>query len=46
MDNWQYLIGAYTIGWLGVAYYVFRNIMKLRALEVKVSDLEDKIKAG
>jgi len=40
MENWQYLIGAYTIAWLGLASYVFINVKKQKVLETKISDLE------
>ncbi len=40
MENWQYLIGAYTIAWLGIAFYTFINIKKQKIVERKISDLE------
>ncbi len=40
MENWQYLIGAYTIAWLGMASYIFINVKKQKLLERKISDLE------
>jgi CcmD family protein len=40
MENWQYLIGAYTIAWLGMAFYIFINVRKQKNLERKISDLE------
>ena len=40
MENWQYLIGAYTIAWLGIAFYIFINIKKQKILETKISALE------
>jgi CcmD family protein len=40
MENWQYLIGAYTIAWLGMAFYIFINVNKQKLLERKISDLE------
>ena len=40
MENWQYLIGAYTIAWLGVAFYIFINIKKQKIVERKITDLE------
>ena len=42
MENWQYLIGAYTIAWLGMAFYIFINVKKQKLLERKISDLEIK----
>ena len=40
MENWQYLIGAYTIAWLGIAFYIFINIKKQKIVERKIADLE------
>ena len=40
MENWQYLIGAYTIAWLGIAFYIFINIKKQKIVERKITDLE------
>ena len=40
MENWQYLIGAYTIAWLGMAFYIFINVKKQKLLERKISDME------
>jgi CcmD family protein len=40
MENWQYLIGAYTIAWLGLAFYIFVNVKKQKLLERKISDME------
>jgi CcmD family protein len=40
MDNWQYLIGAYTIAWLGIAIYIFINVRKQKTMERKLSELE------
>lgn len=40
MENWQYLIGAYTIAWLGITFYIFINVKKQKILERKISDLE------
>ena len=40
MENWQYLIGAYTIAWLGMVFYIFINVKKQKLLERKISDLE------
>jgi CcmD family protein len=42
MENWQYLIGAYTIAWLGVAFYIFFNIKKQKLLERKITELESR----
>jgi CcmD family protein len=42
MENWPYLIGAYTIAWLGVAFYIFINVKKQKNLERKIADLEAK----
>ena len=44
MQNWQYLVSAYTIAWLGVAYYVFINARKQQVVEQKIADLEDKFR--
>jgi CcmD family protein len=40
MENWQYLIGAYTIAWLGIAFYIFINVKKQKILARKIFDLE------
>lgn len=44
MENWQYLVGAYTIAWVGVAYFVFRVTSKQRLVERKIADIEEKVK--
>lgn len=44
MENWQYFVGAYSIAWLGLAYYVFKNIGRVRIVERKIADIEDKLK--
>jgi CcmD family protein len=44
MDNLFYLFGAYTIAWLGVLIYVFRNMKKLKSAEEKIEDLESIIR--
>ena len=43
MGNEIFLIGAYTVAWVGIAYYVFRNIMKLNMIEQKIGDIEERL---
>ncbi len=40
MDNWIFLVSAYTIGWLGVLFYIFMNAKKQTAIERKIEDME------
>ena len=40
MENWAYLVAAYTVAWVGVAVYVFLNVKKQNMLSVKIEDLE------
>ena len=44
MENWQYLVSAYSIAWAGLAYYVFRNITKVRRVEQRIEDLEGRFR--
>ncbi|UCE79180.1 MAG: CcmD family protein [Nitrospiraceae bacterium] len=43
MNNWYYLVGAYTIAWVGIMVYISGNIKKLKVAEEKLKDLEEKI---
>jgi CcmD family protein len=40
MDNWQYLVGAYSVAWLGVVWFILINGKKQQVLEKKIADLE------
>ena len=40
MDNWIYLVLAYSAAWLGILFYVFLNSQKQTALEYKIRDIE------
>jgi CcmD family protein len=40
MDNWIFLVLAYTIGWLGVLFYIFMNAKKQAMIERKIEDME------
>ena len=44
MDNWIFLVLAYTIGWLGVLIYIFMNANKQAAIERKIEDMESMLK--
>ncbi|WP_300720730.1 CcmD family protein [uncultured Brachyspira sp.] len=41
MDNIEYLIGAYALIWLVLAYYFYVSGAKLKQIEEKVKMLED-----
>lgn len=41
MNNIGYLIGAYTLIWIVLAYYFYISGAKLKKLEEKVKMLED-----
>lgn len=41
MNNIEYLIGAYALIWLVLAYYFYTSGTKLKQLEEKVKILED-----
>jgi hypothetical protein len=43
MDNWYYLVGAYTIAWTGIALYISGNLKRIKLAEEKLKDLEHKI---
>jgi CcmD family protein len=43
MGNEIFLIGAYMVAWVGVAFYVYLNIRKLGMIEQKISDIEEKL---
>lgn len=40
MDNWIFLFLAYTVGWLGVLFYIFMNAKKQATIERKIEDME------
>lgn len=40
MNNWIFLVLAYTVGWLGVLIYVFMNSRKQAAIDRKIEDME------
>lgn len=40
MENWAFLVAAYTIGWLGVSFYVLAAARKQKAIEKKIETLE------
>jgi CcmD family protein len=44
MDNWIFLVSAYTIGWLGVLFYIFMNAKKQATIEQKIEDMESMLK--
>ncbi len=44
MENWQYLVGAYSVAWVGVAYFVFRVTGRQRLVEQRIADIEEKVK--
>jgi hypothetical protein len=43
MDNWYYLVGAYTIAWLGMVVYISGNLKRLKVAEEKLKDIEAKL---
>lgn len=43
MGNEIFLVAAYTVAWVGIAYYVFRSIRKLNVIEQKISDIEERL---
>lgn len=43
MDNWYYLVGAYTFAWVGIVVYISGNLRRLKVAEEKLKDLEKKI---
>jgi CcmD family protein len=38
MDNWIYLVLAYSAAWLGILFYVFLNSQKQADIEQKIID--------
>ncbi len=44
MENWGYLVGAYTVAWLGVSFYLYANAKKQKAIEERLSDIEALLK--
>lgn len=42
MENWYFLVAAYTIAWLGVSVYVFLNSRKQETVEKKIRALESR----
>ena len=40
MDNWIYLVLAYSAAWLGILFYVYINSQKQTDLENKIRDIE------
>ncbi|GAB4387629.1 MAG: hypothetical protein Kow0025_02280 [Thermodesulfovibrionales bacterium] len=40
MENWVFLVAAYTIGWLGVSFYVLASARRQKAIEKKIEVLE------
>ena len=40
MDNGIFLFLAYTVGWLGVLFYIFMNAKKQAMIEQKIEDME------
>jgi hypothetical protein len=42
MDNWYYLVGAYTIAWIGITLYISGNLKRIKIAEEKLKDLENK----
>jgi CcmD family protein len=40
MDNWIYLVLAYSAAWLGILFYVFLNSQKQADIEQKIIDIE------
>jgi CcmD family protein len=43
MENWHFLVAAYTIGWLGVAVYVFLNMRKQERVEKRIAQIETRL---
>jgi CcmD family protein len=43
MENWYFLVAAYTIGWLGVAVYVFLNLRKQERVEKRIAQIETRL---
>jgi CcmD family protein len=43
VDNWLYLFGAYTVAWVGIAFYIFINSKKLKVAEKKIEDFESSV---
>ena len=43
MGNEIFLIGAYTVAWVGIAYYVFRNTLRLNIIIQKIGDMEERL---
>lgn len=46
MNNWIFLVLAYTAGWIGVLFYVFMNAKKQAAIERKIEDMESRLNCG
>jgi CcmD family protein len=44
MDNWIYLVLAYSAAWLGILFYVFLNSQKLADIEMKIREIESSIR--
>jgi CcmD family protein len=40
MDNWIYLVLAYSVAWIAILFYVFLNSQKQTDLEYKIRDIE------
>lgn len=40
MDNWQYLVAAYTVVWTVLTLYVLRTALKQKATERRLDDIE------
>lgn len=43
MDNWYYLVGAYTIAWLGIVLYMAGTLKRIKIAEEKLRDVENKL---
>ena len=43
MNNWYYLVSAYTIAWLGIVLYISGNLKRIKIAEEKLEDLENRI---
>jgi CcmD family protein len=43
MDNWVYLVLAYSAAWFGVLFYILTNANKMAVIEQKIEDLESTI---
>jgi CcmD family protein len=43
MDNWIYLVLAYSVAWLGILLYVYYNSQKLADIEMKIREIESTI---